>query len=41
MDSRKMIQMNLFAGQEWKQRLREQICEHRGERGECELGERH
>ena len=27
--------MNLFAGQEWKQRHREQICEHRGERREC------
>ena len=26
MESRKMIQMNLFAGQEWKWIYREQIC---------------
>lgn len=34
MDSRKMIPINLFAGQQWRCRHREQICEHgRGRRG--------
>lgn len=34
MDSRKMIPINLFAGQQWRCRHREQICEHSwGRRG--------
>ena len=32
MESRKMALMNLFAGQQWRNRHREQIYEH-GERG--------
>ena len=27
-DSRKMVQMNLFAGQEWRQKHGEQMCEY-------------
>ena len=27
-ESRKLVLMNLFAGQEWRQRCREQICGH-------------
>ena len=30
---RKMVQMNLFAGQEYRHRCRERICGHRAERG--------
>ena len=30
MDSRKMVLMNLFAGQQWRRRHREQICGHCG-----------
>ena len=26
-----MVLTNLFAGQQWRRRHREQICEHRGE----------
>ena len=34
MESRKMLLMNLFAGQQWRQRRREQTCGHsRGRRG--------
>ena len=29
MESRKMVQMNVFAGQQWKHRQRRQTCEHR------------
>ena len=29
MESRKMVQMNLFAGQQWKHRQRRQTCGHR------------
>ena len=40
MESRKMILMNLFAGQEWRHRHREQTCGHsRGRRGRDELRE--
>ena len=28
MEPRKMVLMNLFAGQEWRHRCREQICGH-------------
>ena len=28
MESRKMVQINLFAGQQWRCRPREQTCEH-------------
>ena len=30
MESRKMVLMNLFAGQQWRNRHREQIYGHRG-----------
>ena len=30
MESRKIVLMILFAGQEWKHRHREQICRHEG-----------
>ena len=32
-ESRKMVQVNLFAGQEWRCRRREWKCGHSGERG--------
>ena len=32
MESRKMVLMNLFAGQQWKRRLKEQTCGHSGGR---------
>ena len=32
-ESRKMVQVNLFAGQEWRCRHREWTCGHCGERG--------
>ena len=32
LESRKVVQMNLFAGQEERCRCREQLCGHRGER---------
>ena len=31
MESGKMILMNLFAGQQWRRRHREEICGHGGE----------
>ena len=31
MESRKMVLMNLFAGQQWRCRHGEQTCRHRGE----------
>jgi len=34
MEYRKMILLNLFAGQQWKNRYREQTCRHRGREGE-------
>ena len=34
MESRKMVLMNLFGGQQWRHRCREQTCEH----GEGESG---
>ena len=35
MDSRKMVLIKLFEGQQWRCRHRKQICEHgRGRRGE-------
>ena len=34
MESRKMVWINLFAGQEQRRRCRERICEHSGERRE-------
>ena len=38
MESRKMVQMNLFGGQQWRNRHREQTCEHGGgEAGEGEM----
>ena len=40
MESRKMVLMNLFAGQQWRRRCREQICGHSlGGRGWDELKE--
>ena len=40
MESRKMVLMNLSAGQQWKRRHREQTCGHsRGRRGWDELRE--
>ena len=42
MESRKMVLMNLFAGQQWRRRHREQICGHSvGRRGWDELKEGH
>ena len=42
MDSRKMVLMNLFAGQQWRRRHRDQICGHSvGRRGWDELKEGH
>jgi len=32
MEFRKMVLMNLFAGQQWRRRHREQTCGHNGER---------
>ena len=32
MESRKMVLMNLIAGQQWKHRHKEQICGHSGEK---------
>ena len=32
MECRKMVPMSLFAGQQWRCRLREQTCGHRGGR---------
>ena len=34
MNSRKMVLMNLFAGQQWRCRHREQTCGHRRWEGE-------
>ena len=36
MESRKMVLMKLFAGQQWRQRHREETCGHGGGRGEGE-----
>ena len=37
-ESRKMAPMNLFSGQQWRNRHREQICGHGGgEEGEGEM----
>ena len=33
MESRKMVQMNVFAGQEERHRCREWMCGHRGQGG--------
>ena len=42
MESRKMILMNLFAGQQWRHRHREQTSGHRGgRRGWDEWREQH
>ena len=41
-ESRKMVLMNLFVGQEQRHRHREELCGHnRGRRGWDELGEQH
>ena len=32
MESRKMVLMNIFAGQQWRLRQREQTCGHHGGR---------
>ena len=44
MEPRKMVLMNLFAGQQWRHGHREQTCEHRegvggegGTNGECSM----
>ena len=37
MESRKMVQKNLFAGQQWRNRHREQIYEHAERGGEGEM----
>ena len=37
MDSRKMLVKNLFAGQQWRNRHREQTCGHRERGGEGEM----
>ena len=34
MESRKMVLMNLFSGQQWRYRHREQTCGHSGGRRE-------
>ena len=37
-ESRKMVLKNLFSGQQWRNRHREQTCEHGGgEAGEGEM----
>ena len=42
MESRKIVLMNLFAGQQWRSRHRKQICGHsRGRRGQDEWREQH
>ena len=42
MESGKIILMNLFAGQQWRYRHKEQTCGHRGERREWDkLKEKH
>ena len=42
MESRKMVLMNLFAGQQWRCRHREHTCGYRrGRRGCDELREQH
>ena len=42
MESGKKVVMNLFAGQQWRFRHREQTCEHsEGERGWDKLREQH
>ena len=42
MESGKKVVMNLFAGQQWRCRHREQTCEHsEGERGWDKLREQH
>ena len=42
MESRKMVLMKLFAGQQWRHRHREQTCGHRGGgRGWDEMREKH
>ena len=42
MESRKMVLMNLFAGQQWKCKQREQTCGHSGgRRGWDELRKQH
>ena len=33
MESRKMVLMNIFAGQQWRLRQRKKTCGHRGGRG--------
>ena len=40
MESRKMILKNLFTGQEWRKRHREQTYGHREKRGEGEIYEK-
>ena len=37
MESRKMVPRNLFAGQQWRNRHREQTCGHRERGGEGEM----
>ena len=37
MESRKMVLMNLFAGQQWRHRLRKQTYRHRETGGEGEM----
>ena len=37
MDSRKMVLMNLFAGQQWRNRHKEQTYEHGDRGGEGEI----
>ena len=37
MESRKMVPRNLFAGQQWSNRHREQTCGHGGRGGEGEM----
>ena len=39
MESRKRIWMNLFIGQQWRHRHREQTCGHGSGRGRRGLGE--
>ena len=38
-DSRKMVLMNLFAGQQWSYRHRKQTCGHSGERRGLGMGQ--
>ena len=41
MEFRKMVLRSLFAGQQWRCRLRGQTCGHRGEEEGGTQGERH